>query len=208
MNNLISLKINGKIYKSQKNKTILQVCGENGIYIPTLCYAPIFPPQSNCRICLVEVKNRRSLLTACSVFAEEGMGVYTDTEKVENARTTNLKLLFSDHIGKCPSCVRFDNCELLKLVIKYHGSGLEFKGKERKIPIDKSGVVTFDLNKCIKCRRCIHACKTYGSDVLALSGKGFHTRISTKNGKKIKDSGCIGCKKCAEVCPVGSIYIA
>ncbi len=204
----VNIKINGKEYKAQKGATILKAAGENGIYIPTLCYAPIFKPQANCRICLVEIKNCRDLRTACSTKVEEGMEIFTDTEKVQKARKTNLKLLYTDHIGKCPACIRFKNCDLLKLVSKYQAAGIDFKGDERKIPIDDSGVVIFDLNKCIKCRRCIMACKTYGSDVLTLKGKGFNAKISTKNGKNLKNSGCIGCKQCAEVCPVGAIYPA
>ncbi len=205
-NNIISFKINDKSNKIKKGTTILKAAGENNIYIPTLCYVPIFTPSASCRICLVEVKGCRDLNTACSTKIEEGMEIFTDTEKVNKARKTNLKLLYNDHIGKCSTCVRFKNCELLRLVTKYKAAGPEFKGKQRKIPIDDSGAVIFDLNKCIKCRRCIMACKTYGSDVLTLKDKGFDTKIVTKNGKVLKDSGCISCKQCAEVCPVGAIY--
>lgn len=206
MNNIVTFKINNKEYKTHKGTTILKACGENSIYIPTLCYVPIFLASGSCRICLVEIKGLRGLHTACSVKVEEGMEIFTETKKVKQARKANLKLLYANHLGKCHSCSCFKGCELLKLVSKYNAGSSGFRGERVEIPVDDSGVVVFDLNKCIKCRRCIWACKVFGSDVLTLQGKGFYTRIKTKNGKKLKDSGCIGCKQCAAVCPVGAIY--
>ena len=205
--NIIKFRINNKEYRAVKGTSILKAAGENGVYIPTLCYAPIFPPSASCRICLVEIKGQKGLRTACSTLVEEGTEVLTETENVKKARKTNLKLLYANHIGKCPTCISFQKCELLRLVSKYNAtSKINLKLKKIDIPIDDSGVVVFDLKKCIKCRRCIWACKEYGSDVLTIKGKGFGTRISTKNGKKLKDSGCIGCKQCAQVCPVGAIF--
>ena len=207
MKDLIKFKVNGKEFKTNKGTSILKALGENGVYIPTLCYAPIFPPSASCRVCLIEVKGIRTLVTACSAKVEDGMGIFTDTEKIKKVRKENLKLLYINHIGKCPTCVRSDNCELSRLVSKYQAAvGIDSQAQKTDIPIDDSGVVIFDLNKCIKCRRCIWACKVYGSDVLTLQGKGFNTKITTKNGKKLKDSGCISCKQCAQVCPVGAIY--
>jgi len=207
MSDFVNIKIDGQRNRAKKGETILRIAGENNIYIPILCYAPIFPAQANCRLCLVEIKNQRGLKTACSTKVEEGMEILTETDNIKKTRNTNLKLLFVNHIGKCPTCIRKDRCELKNLTIKYKVYISDFKGKQLDIPVDDSGVVVFDLNKCIKCRRCIFACKTYGSDVLTLKNKGFNTVIATKNGKKLKDSGCIGCKQCAEVCPVGAIYI-
>lgn len=205
MKEMIFFKINNRNYKAVKGTSILKACGENGIYVPTLCYAPIFPPSSSCRICLIEIKGQKGLKTACSIDIENGMEILTETEAVKRARKANLKLLYASHIGKCPTCIRVKDCELLKLVTKYQAVE-NYDGKKPKIPIDDSGVIVFDLNKCIKCRRCIWACKTYGSDVLTIRGKGFDTKIETKNKKNIKNSGCISCKQCAEICPVGAIY--
>lgn len=203
---IINIKVNGKSFKTKDGATILKALGENGFYVPTLCYAPIFSPSSSCRICLVEIKGECQLKTACSTKVCEGMEILTETKRVEKARQTNLKLLYQDHIGKCPTCVRFKNCELLKLVSKYKAGAPDFNGKERKIPIDDSGAVVFDMSKCIKCRRCIEACKKYGSDVLEIKNRGFYSIVGTKNGKNLKNSGCISCLQCAQVCPVGAIY--
>lgn len=204
--NIINFRVNNQNTKTAEGTTVLKALGEAGIKVPTLCYAPIFSPRANCRICLVEIKGLRNLQTACSTEIKEDMEIFTDTKKVKKARQTNLKLLYQDHLGKCPTCERFNNCELLKLVSKYKAGSLAFKGKERKIPIDESGTVIFDMNKCIKCGRCIDACKKFGSDVLEMKKRGFDMVAGTKNGKKLKDSGCIGCKQCASVCPVGAIY--
>jgi len=202
----LTFKVNRETFKAIAGSTILKALGENNIYVPTLCYAPIFPPKANCRLCLVEVKNNKNLITACSTLVQDGMEIFTETQKVKKARLTNLKLLYQDHIGKCPTCVRLKNCELLRLVSKYKAGSADFKGEERKFKIDTSGAVVFDMNKCIKCRRCIEACKKYGSDVLEIKGRAFGSVVGTKNGKNLKNSGCISCLQCAQVCPVGAIY--
>lgn len=204
--NRITFKVNNKGYACLPGTSVLKALGENGIYIPTLCYSPLFPPKANCRLCLVEIKGQNKLATACSNEVKDGMNIFTDTLSVQKARQTNLKLLYQDHIGKCPTCIRLKNCELLRLVSKYQAGSPDFKTSERKFKKDTSGAVVFDFEKCIKCGRCINACKKFGSDVLEFKKKGFETIIGTKNGKKLKDSGCISCKQCAQVCPVGAIY--
>ncbi|NTU69758.1 HAD-IA family hydrolase [bacterium] len=206
MPTVVSFKVNNKKYFCLPGTTILKALGENNIYVHTLCYSPIFPPKANCRLCLVEVKGQKKLVTACSTEVKEGMDILVDSSAVVKSRKTNLKLLYQDHIGKCPTCIRLKNCELLKLVGKYQAGTADFKGKQRVFKKDTSGVVVFDFEKCIKCRRCIEACKKYGSDVLEIKDEGFNSIVGTKNGKLLKSSGCISCKQCAQVCPVGAIY--
>ena len=49
-------------------QTILEVCRDNGIEIPTLCHDPRMSPSGACRMCVVEVDGRPSPPTACTTL--------------------------------------------------------------------------------------------------------------------------------------------
>ena len=59
---LISITLNNKSLSVKKNSTILEVCKEIGLNIPTLCHDERLKPYSACRICVVEVNGSETLL--------------------------------------------------------------------------------------------------------------------------------------------------
>ncbi|HEX9549993.1 MAG TPA: FAD-dependent oxidoreductase, partial [Candidatus Limnocylindrales bacterium] len=82
-----------------------EVCRDNGIEIPTLCYEPKLPGFGACRMCVVEVEGEEHPPISCSRAAEDGMKVQTQTEDLRRLRRTNLELIFSDHNAYClPPC--------------------------------------------------------------------------------------------------------
>ena len=88
-----------------EGQTILEVCRDNGIEIPTLCYEPKLPGFGACRMCVVEVEGEEHPPISCSRSCEDGMKVQTQTEEVRRLRRTNLELIFSDHNAYClPPC--------------------------------------------------------------------------------------------------------
>ena len=93
---------------------------DRGITIPTLCYLKeIKRVNGACRVCVVEVKGAKNLLPACVYPVSEGMEVFTNTKRVQNARKMNLELILSIHNQDCMSCVRNGDCELLRLCKQY-----------------------------------------------------------------------------------------
>ncbi|KUK42061.1 MAG: Molybdopterin oxidoreductase, partial [Thermovirga lienii] len=105
MERTVSVILNGKTVKGYPGQKILDLCAENGIEIPTLCYDKHLSLYGGCSICLVEVKGARSLVRACATPIQEGMEIETHTERVKGARKLALELLLSDHVGDCrPPC--------------------------------------------------------------------------------------------------------
>ncbi len=101
----IRLEVDGRIVEGREGQTILEVCRDNGIEIPTLCYEPKLPGFGACRMCVVEVEGEEHPPISCSRAAEAGMVVRTQTEEVRRLRRTNLELIFSDHNAYClPPC--------------------------------------------------------------------------------------------------------
>ncbi|HEY7524876.1 MAG TPA: FAD-dependent oxidoreductase [Candidatus Limnocylindrales bacterium] len=101
----IRIEIDGRIVEGFEGQTILEVCRDNGIEIPTLCYEPKLPGFGACRMCVVEVEGEEHPPISCSRAAETGMVVRTQTEEMRRLRRTNLELIFSDHNAYClPPC--------------------------------------------------------------------------------------------------------
>ena len=100
----VNIKINGVEISAPAGSTILEAARLANIEIPTLCYLKEINEIGACRMCVVEVKGARSLVTACVYPVNDGMEVYTNTPKVVASRKKTLQLLLSNHDRKCLSC--------------------------------------------------------------------------------------------------------
>ena len=101
----IRMEVDGRVIEGFEGQTILEVCRDNGIEIPTLCYEPKLPGFGACRMCVVEVEGEEHPPISCSRAAEDGMKVQTQTDELRRLRRTNLELIFSDHNAYClPPC--------------------------------------------------------------------------------------------------------
>jgi formate dehydrogenase major subunit len=102
---VIRIEVDGRVVEGRAGQTILEVCRDNGIEVPTLCYEPKLPGFGACRMCVVEVEGEAYPPISCSRACEDGMKVQTQTEEIRRLRRTNLELIFSDHNAYClPPC--------------------------------------------------------------------------------------------------------
>ncbi len=204
---MVNIKINNTPYTVPKGSTILEAARYAGIEIPTLCFLKDINQIGACRICMVEVKGARSLVAACVFPVNEGMEIFTNTEKVRHSRKLTLELILSNHDRKCLSCVRSGNCELQKLCKEF---GVDFEGRYDGEMVrynfdDSAAHMVRDNNKCILCRRCIAACDQQGISVIGANARGFDTHVSSAFDKDLADVSCISCGQCIVNCPTGAI---
>ncbi|SDG08394.1 NAD(P)-dependent iron-only hydrogenase catalytic subunit [Thermoanaerobacter thermohydrosulfuricus] len=188
--------------------TVLEAAKEAGIDIPTLCYLKEINQIGACRICVVEIEGVRNLQTSCTYPVFDGMKVYTNTPKVREARKLNLELILSNHDRSCLTCIRNTNCELQSLSKKLGVDEIRFEGENIKYSIDDaSPSVVRDPNKCVLCRRCVAVCsQVQNVFAIGMVNRGFKTMVAPSFGRSLKDSPCISCGQCIQVCPVGAIY--
>lgn len=203
----VNIQINGMPLSVPKGSTILEAARIGGIEIPTLCYLKDINEIGACRICMVEVKGARSLVTACVYPVNEGMEIFTNTERVRHSRKTTLELILSTHDKSCLSCVRSGTCELQQLCKEF---GVDdpnaFAGETIHYDFDDSAAhMVRDNNKCILCRRCVAACDAQGISVIGANARGFDTHISSAFDKDLANVSCISCGQCIVNCPTGAI---
>lgn len=204
---MINLTINGIPCQAKKGSTILEAAQANGIHIPTLCHLPDVHKFGTCRICVVEQVGAKNLQASCMVEAQEGMEIYTHSERVRKARKTLYQLIISDHNKNCLSCLRNQDCELQALGRELAVLGDPYAGEtSAKGCVDISESITRDTSKCILCRRCVTVCnEIQGVSVLNAQNRGFNTTIAPVTGIKLGDTNCSFCGQCVTVCPTGAL---
>ncbi len=203
---MAQLTINGKKIQTPGG-TILAVAREHGIRIPTLCHHPALGPKGACRLCLVEVKGSRVLQPACTFPVSEGMEVQTDTPKIRTARKFVLELLLSDHPQDCMTCEMCGACELQDLMYEYGVKETPFRGERHAYPADdRDPFILRDMEKCIRCRRCIRACDELQSvNAISMINRGFRAKVATSFDTPLQESNCVFCGQCISVCPTGAL---
>ena len=75
----INLTINGQSVKGKTGETVLTVCRNNGIFIPTLCHLDGLTDVAACRLCVVEIQGEKKPVPACTYQAREALVVKTTT---------------------------------------------------------------------------------------------------------------------------------
>ena len=205
---MVNIKINNMPLSVPKGISILEAARTAGIEIPTLCYLKKINEIGACRICMVEVKGARSLVTACVYPVNEGMEIFTNTERVRKSRKTTLELILSTHDRKCLSCIRSGTCELQQLCKEF---GVDDEGRfDGANPVheyDDSAIhMIRDNGKCILCRRCVAACQAQHISVIGANARGFDTHIGSAFERPLDSVACVSCGQCIVNCPTGAIY--
>lgn len=205
---MVNIKINNMPLSVPKGISILEAARTAGIEIPTLCYLKKINEIGACRICMVEVKGARSLVTACVYPVNEGMEIFTNTERVRKSRKTTLELILSTHDRKCLSCIRSGTCELQQLCKEFDVDDEgRFDGANPVHEYDDSAIhMIRDNGKCILCRRCVAACQAQHISVIGANARGFDTHIGSAFEKPLDSVACVSCGQCIVNCPTGAIY--
>lgn len=214
----LKVKINEKEYTFPQGIKIIDACKKAGIFIPTLCYLEGVSEDGTCGICLVEIKGYKTLQRACITEIEEGMEIFTDSEKVKEIRRINLELILSIHPPFCITCDSDGDCLLQNLAYDYNISKSRFI--ERKFETfykerisyketnswEVNPFIKFYPERCILCRRCVNACKNLAIvNVIGIVNRGYKTKITTPFEILLENTKCEFCGTCIEVCPTKAL---
>jgi NADH dehydrogenase/NADH:ubiquinone oxidoreductase subunit G len=208
---MISFSVDGRRLKASGQANLLQVCLQNGIYIPNLCHLDGFDPSpASCRLCFVSIDGADAPVTACSLKPEEGMVVHTDTPQVRHLQRSGFRLLLSMHKIDCLACPANQQCALQDmarfLAVKLSAEPLDPVALAYEVD-QGHPLVDYHPYRCVLCGRCVRICRANNDKpTLTFAGRGFATTISSL-GSLEPDGQCSSCQSCVAICPVGALTL-
>jgi len=204
---MVTLTINGRSVSGRAGQSVLGICQEAGIHIPTLCHDPRLEPYGACRMCVVEIEGIRGYPTSCTVMAADGMTVTTHSDELRELRSTVVELLLSDHNVECLTCEANGQCGLQDAAYELGIEVSRFEGDRHVSDVqDDNPLIARDLSKCISCGRCVRIChEVQGCDVWGHTKRGFDSVPNTPFGVSLLKAGCEFCGQCVSSCPTGAL---
>ncbi|MBK8058289.1 MAG: (2Fe-2S)-binding protein [Gemmatimonadetes bacterium] len=165
-------------------QSVLQAALAAGHYVPHLCAHPEFRPHGSCRVCMVRANGRFS--ASCTLPAQPGLVVESETSDVRALRREIVRLLFVEGNHFCPSCEKSGDCKLQAVAYQLEVKTLHFTQLFPDRPVDASHPdLVLDFNRCILCELCVRASADIdGRHVFALSGRGIpkHLIVNAESG--------------------------
>ncbi|MDZ7589340.1 MAG: bidirectional hydrogenase complex protein HoxU [Rubrivivax sp.] len=205
---VVTLEIDGRDLSARDDESIIEVCRENGIPIPSLCYLDGLSVWGACRLCMVEVNGQERLFSACSTRVAEGMKVRTGSERLARYRRMIVEMLLAERNHVCSVCVSNGHCELQTLAQRCGVDHVRVPYRQVRYAMDNShSSFRLDHNRCVLCSRCVRVCdEIEGAHTLDVMGRGADCLvISDLNRPWGESDTCTGCGKCVQVCPTGAL---
>ncbi|MCF6191161.1 MAG: NADH-quinone oxidoreductase subunit NuoG [Cocleimonas sp.] len=204
MSDMIKITVDDKELEVAAGTMLIEVTDAVGIHVPRFCYHKKLSVAANCRMCLVEVEKAPKPMPACATPVNEGMKVWTRSEKALSAQKDTMEFLLINHPLDCPICDQGGECELQDLSMGFGGSSSSYQ-EIKRVVVDKDigELVSTEMTRCIQCTRCIR----FGEEIagmreLGATGRGDRMEIGTFVEKSLSSelSGNI-----IDICPVGAL---
>jgi NADH-quinone oxidoreductase subunit G len=192
----------------------IQAAQRIGVEIPTYCYHPALSVVASCRMCLVEVGDKKpdgtiawqpKLVPGCQTPVKDGTVVISNSKKVLDAQKATLEYLLLNHPLDCPTCDQAGECGLQDYSYKY-GRGFSRLDEPKNIKPDKEYIgdqITLFTDRCIVCTRCVRFTREFsGTSELQLVSRGSHEEIDIFPGEPCNNklAGNV-----VDLCPVGAL---
>lgn len=206
---MVNVTVNGRPVAVPEGGTILEATKLAGCPVPTLCFMKDINEIGACRVCVVELEGADHLITACNNKCVEGMAIRTNSQKVREARRTNIELILSQHRTNCPTCNRDKTCQLKKIAQSISMDDvMNFRHEYPEDNWDQTFPLIRDESKCIKCMRCVSFCdKVQSLGIWDMVGTGSHTTVGVSGGRNIRNADCALCGQCITHCPVNALHV-
>lgn len=193
---------------------LIQAAQRAGVEVPHYCWHPALTVVASCRMCLVEVGEKKPdgtvamqprVVPACQTPAKPGTIVVTDSKKAKDAQAATLEYLLLNHPLDCPVCDQAGECFLQDYSYKFGRSYSRMKD-EKLIKPDKDHIgenIALFTDRCVMCSRCVRFTREIsGTAELQIVHRGAHAEIDIFPGQPC-DNKLAG--NVVDICPVGAL---
>jgi len=192
----------------------IQAAERAGVEIPHYCYHHDLSVVASCRMCLVEVGDKKpdgtvamqpKLFPGCQTPVKDGTVIVSDSQKVRDAQKATLEYLLLNHPLDCPVCDQAGECGLQDYSYEY-GRGYSRLQEPKNIKPDKDYIgdqITLFTDRCIMCTRCVRFTREFsGTAELQVISRGTHEEIDIFPGEPCNNklAGNV-----VDLCPVGAL---
>lgn len=192
----------------------IQAAKRADIEIPHYCWHPALTVVASCRMCLVEVGDKKpdgsvamqpKVVPGCQTPVKDGTVIVTNSAKVKQAQAATLEYLLLNHPLDCPTCDQAGECFLQDYTYKFgHMQSRLMEPKELKPDKDYIGdQITLFTDRCVMCTRCVRFTREIsGTGELQVINRGSHEEIDIFPGMPVNNklAGNV-----VDICPVGAL---
>ncbi len=175
----VTVNIDGAFISVPRGSSVLDAALGYGICIPHLCRLPYIDSIGACRLCIVEhiEGDRSKITTSCTLLAQDGMRIISNSEKVRKLRHNIAELL----VTEAPNSRAIQDVALRCGV------------KEVRYP--------FRNNDCVLCGRCVVSCMgRFGEKAIDFVGRGKDRHVDSPFD--LTTELCHNCGRCIDLCPM------
>src|SRR5215831_19277355 len=207
--------VNGKPVDIGNEKlNLIQAAQKAGVLIPHYCWHPALTVVASCRMCLVEVGERKpdgsatmqpKVVPGCQTPAKDGTVINTNTNKAKFAQEQTLEDILLNHPLDCPVCDKAGECLLQDYTYNF-GRATSRMIDDKNTPPNKPYIgdnVTLFTDRCIMCSRCVRFTREVsGTAELQIINRGHHSEIDIFPGEPLNNKLATNV---VDLCPVGAL---
>lgn len=208
--------VNGREVEIEANERLncIQAAQRADVEIPHYCWHRQLSVVASCRMCLVEVGERKEdgtitmgpkLVPGCQTPVKPEMVIVSDSPAVLSAQKATLEYLLLNHPLDCPVCDQAGECFLQDYSYKY-GRGYSRLQEPKLLKPDKDYIgdqITLFTDRCVMCTRCVRFTREIsGTGELQVVQRGSHAEIDIFPGEPCNNklAGNV-----VDICPVGAL---
>jgi NADH-quinone oxidoreductase subunit G len=192
----------------------IQAALKGGVFIPHYCWHPALTVVASCRMCLVEMGERKpdgsesmqpKVVPACQTPVKDGTVIVTDSPKVKDAQHQTLEGILLNHPLDCPVCDKAGECLLQDFSYNFgnaHSRMIDDKNTPPNKPYIGDNVTLF-TDRCIMCSRCVRFTREIsGTAELQVINRGHHSEIDIFPDEPLNNKLA---SNVVDLCPVGAL---
>lgn len=204
---LVTIEIDGRRYRVDPRRNLLEVALELGFDLPYFCWHPALGSVGACRQCAVtqfkdENDTQGRVVMACMTPCADKTRIAIAHPDALEMRASVIEMLMTNHPHDCPVCEEGGACHLQDMTVMTGHAYRRYRFHKRThVNQDLGPFVSHEMNRCIACYRCVRFYREYaGGDDLNVFG-AHHYVYFGRASDGVLESPFSG--NLVEVCPTG-----